>query len=347
MTVLVRPVNLEKEREDVLDILNRNLQDIPHAVRFDWLYCSHPGGPAWAWFACRKETGKEVGVASVFPRALWVGDKVQTCGQVGDFAIDKSHRSLGPALLLQRATFEPVNRGVLALCYDCPPHEQGMSTFCRLGMQANTRMYRYSRMLRARRHITRRLGRGRQAQFAARLADMLLALGERKHSLSGLDISIWPGPFGEEFSRLDEQIAGNGGGIRARRRAEDLNWRYRQDPLHRYEVLTARVKGELRGFVVFLYGEEDVYHIDLFGSALSEIGPPLLDAMVARARERSAETVQSAAPEKHELAEVLAKAGFKRRSAGAWIVAYAQPKTETAAILRRGPWFFQQVDIMI
>jgi hypothetical protein len=37
MTVLVRTVNLGKKRENVLE-LNRNLQDILHAFRFDWLY---------------------------------------------------------------------------------------------------------------------------------------------------------------------------------------------------------------------------------------------------------------------------------------------------------------------
>jgi hypothetical protein len=38
MTVIVRTVNLGKKRENVLDILNRNLQDVLPAFRFDWLY---------------------------------------------------------------------------------------------------------------------------------------------------------------------------------------------------------------------------------------------------------------------------------------------------------------------
>jgi hypothetical protein len=86
---------------------------------------------------------------------------------------------------------------------------------------------------------------------------------------------------------------------------------------------------------------ENVYHIDPFGSAVSEIGPPQPDAMLARVREYSAETAQRAAPEKHVSAEVLAKARFRRLSAGARIVG-AQPKTETAALLRQRSRFFSK-----
>lgn len=139
MTVLVRTVNLGKKRENVLE---------------------HPGRPAWAWFDCRKETGKVVGVASVFPPAWWVGH-------------------------------------------------------------------------------------------------MMLRGRPRKHSLSGLDISLQPGPFGKEFSRLDEQIVGMGagfvqsGGGRIGVTGSTLCIGMR---------FNARVKGDLRGFVVFLYGGERLPH---------------------------------------------------------------------------------------
>ena len=187
MTISVRSVDLETERTELLSILGRNLPEIPHARRFEWLYRNHPAGASWAWFAYDAQNRRPVGAASVFPRAMWAGDKVQICGQVGDFAIDREYRSLGPALALQRATFVPVQQGTLGWTYDCPPHERGMSTFRRLGMSPNTRMQRYVRLLRTSRQVGKVLGNNRLAETVARLGDRLLpSIGRRECRVPGV-----------------------------------------------------------------------------------------------------------------------------------------------------------------
>jgi len=91
---------------------------------------------------------------------MWINGSMQLCGQVGDFAINVTHRSLGPALLLQRTTFTPVDQEQLTLCYDCPPHERGLSTFRRLKMSANCQMHRYARASPGDRLIEKRLALG-------------------------------------------------------------------------------------------------------------------------------------------------------------------------------------------
>src|SRR5271157_183742 len=111
MTISVRSVHFECDGPELLGILQTNLPGLSHAQRFQWLYRANPDGPAWSWFACQGTSGRAVGVTSVFPRSMWIGDQLRMCGQVGDFAISASHRSLGPAILLQRATFEPVDQG--------------------------------------------------------------------------------------------------------------------------------------------------------------------------------------------------------------------------------------------
>jgi hypothetical protein len=347
MKICVRPVDLERERKDLLDILNRNLPDVPHARRFDWLYLRHPAGAGWAWFAYESENGKNVGVASVFPRAMWLGEEIRICGQVGDFAIEREYRSLGPALLLQRATFEPVNRGILGWTYDCPPHERGMSTFRRLGMHANTRMQRYARLLRSGRQVSKILGRTRVAEAMAKFGDLVLSLAtSRQRKVSGLEVLPFDGEFGEEFSKLDERVGGSAG-IRSRRRAEDLNWRYGRDPLHPYQILVARRNGELQAFAVFAVLEDDCYMADLFGLSLEQTGPLLADAISEAARQGSLQTVQALLAEGHWLEEALCRAGFRHRGPAQYVVAYAQPGAEADLVLRQQPkWFFQRVDVV-
>ena len=44
MAVQVRVVDVDGEQDELLEILERNLADLPHARRFKWLYRGHPLG---------------------------------------------------------------------------------------------------------------------------------------------------------------------------------------------------------------------------------------------------------------------------------------------------------------
>jgi hypothetical protein len=233
----------------LLNFLQANLPALPHQRRFDWLYRSNPDGLAWSWFVCA-DSGEVVGAASLFPRSMWIGDRQERCAQVGDFAISVKHRSLGPALLLQRATFSPVDLGEIAFCYDCPPHDAGMSTFRRLGMEPNCRIDRYAVPLRVDHRLKKRFGAASKVPVA--VGNVILRLHQRpalRLRSKGLVIEEHAGSFGDEFSFLDGAVK-KVDVIRGQRSAAHLNWRYRQDPLQQYHVLTARRGGELVAFMI-------------------------------------------------------------------------------------------------
>jgi len=335
MAVIVRPVDLDTEREELLAVLEQNLADLPHARRFKWMYCDHPEGPAWSWFVCDRASGRVHGVASVFRRAMWLGPRAVRCGQVGDFAIDADHRSLGPAVMLQRATFGPVDQGQLALCYDCPPHERGMSTFRRLGMRADATVARHARLLRTDRRLAGRLGLVGRALAPVGNAVLRLAAGRRARP-TGLAIARHEGRFGAEFSALDRAGAAPGT-IRGRRSAEDLNWRYRDDPLQDYLVLTARRRAELIGFVVLIGEAGDMLVADLFGDLTREETAGLLEAAADEARAAGAETLHLSVSDDGRLAPDLRWAGFHRREEGPRVVAYA-PARGGAGGSEAGGW---------
>src|SRR5208283_3038385 len=205
MTLAITAVDLVADREELFRVLKRNLQDVSHEVRFSWLYLENPAGRARTWFI-RDSTGDAVGVTSLFPRAVWLAGTPAVCGQVGDFGVDIGFRSLGPATMLQRATFEPVLRGDLAFCYDCPPHEKGMAMFYRLGMKENCRMQWHVKLLRTDRQLGRVLGEG-IGQLAARAANAALQMTRRATRRSfGIECAIHTGDFGPEFSALDETV---------------------------------------------------------------------------------------------------------------------------------------------
>lgn len=345
MSVTVRPVDLDAERETLLGVLERNLPELPHARRFDWLYRRNPVGRAFSWFVCEGKSGRVVGVASLIQRAIRLGGTVQLAGQVGDFAIDAEYRSLGPAVLLQRATFEPVDCGRLSFCYDCPPHEAGMSTFRRLGMKENCRMVRYARLLRSERELKKRLG-GVWAGALVAPANAVLRLRVQRSVSSHLAIAEHVGSIGEEFSRIDEAYA-QSKGVRSRRHAEDLNWRYREDPLRQYFILTARRGAELLAYVVYTAAGEDATVVDLFGREMPDAGVALLAEVSERCRARGIQTLHAYLSEGNPAAETFVSSGFQMREAAARVVAYAKPGSEVAALLAgRAPWSFSQTEIL-
>jgi hypothetical protein len=345
MPLTVREVDPEKERETLLALLEANLPVLDHRRRFSWLYRDNPAGPAWSWEVLDGAAARAVGVASVFPRMMWVGGALQRCGQVGDFAVAPTHRTLGPAVALQRATLGLVDDGLVALCYDCPPHDAGLSTFRRLGLDVTRRTVRHARLLRTDRQVTRRLGRGPHAALVSAVANAALAASRRRpRPPRGVELAGFAGPFGEEFTALDRRLVP--AGIASRRSADDLNWRYRADPLHRYEVITARRGGELLGFTVFTAAGGDAQVVDLFGD-VDDLAVSLLDAVAQRAAASGTETLQLIAAEGDAaLGPRLGSAGFRPRSSGPSVVAHAPAGSPAARLfVRPDGWLLRQADL--
>ena len=343
-TLTVRRVARESEAPVLLSFLEANLPDLPHRRRFEWLYRANPDGPAWSWFVCA-DSGKVVGAASLFPRAVWVGQKQLRCAQVGDFAVSAGYRSLGPALLLQRATFGPVDQGEVTFCYDCPPHDAGMSTFRRLGLKPSCRVDRYAMPLRLDRRLEKRLGPASRVPAAA--GNFILEVRRRQllHLRSKeFEIEDHTGSCGDEFSYLDRS-ANEVGVIRGQRSAAHLNWRYRQDPLQQYHIVTARRAGELVAFAAY-YASNDVVTIaDLYGRELAEAAVNLLAAIMERFG-KSHQSVETYLSSGNAAIPHFLRMGFRLRSPAAHVVAYATPNTEVAGLLNNtSRWSFSQAEV--
>ncbi len=345
MSLFVRPVDLDNERDPLLQILQRNLPDLDHAARYRWRYLENPAGRAYAWFLCDGTRDRVVGAAVVIPRYTWIGDELVRSGQVGDFAVDVAYRSLGPAIYLQRATFTPVDAGELAFCYDCPPHERGMATFHRLGLRAACRVERFSKPLRVERLLRTRIPVAAPLRSitsillnaALRIRDFSLA------STSDISVSTHTGTFESEFTEMDQRIAKGSDLVRNRRYAQDLEWRFRHDPLLECEVITARRGGLLIGFVAYAPDKDRAHLVDL--SANSPFAAQiLLRAATRRARKEGREAIDSLAVPTSSMPAYLRRAGFFQRETAASVVPYAHD--DLKASLGARSWSFFDADVM-
>ena len=345
MNLRIRQVDLVADRQELLSVLQRNLQDVPHESRLSWMYLGNPAGFARSWFLCDAD-GSAVGVTSLFPRAVWLDGKAEVCGQVGDFGVDARFRSLGPALMLQRATFEPVLENAIAFCYDCPPHELGMAMFYRLGLEENCRMQPFVKPPRADRHLQRLLG-STAGRVASRMANPVLRLNPRPLSpCHGVEFALHQGDFDQEFSAVDEAVPACGS-IRNRRSADDLNWRFRRDPVRQFEVLTARRAGELLAYVIFTIVEEDALIFDLFGRDLKCVGTHLLQALTDMLYGRPLQTLRAVLTCDDLVGRIFGEAGFSPRGHSTRVVAFGGAKFGCEdALLHTAHWQFQHSDVV-
>jgi hypothetical protein len=346
VSLAVRRVSLISDRAEMLDLWNRNF-GAGQEMRFDWRHLRNPVGEAWAWFVYDQNNGTAVATTSVFPRRMFVAGKSVICGQVGGFAVEASHRSLGPAVLLQRTTFEPADSGQVAFVYDCPPHDRGMSTFARLGIRPNCEMTRYALPLRSNEFIERKVGSGPWTKPIVATANLLLRMRQVKRQASRLEIAEFGAKFGDEFSYLDRLVS-SAGVIRASRTSEILNWRYREDPASEARVLTARRAGELVGFLVLLVSECKAYILDLFGLELAPTGAALLDAAVEVCRRENLFSLHGSCSEQSELRSLLMRAGFRPRERDERVVAYEKPGDKGAPLLNPGVrWAFSRAEVIV
>jgi hypothetical protein len=337
MDIAVRRASLSEDREELIAVLERNFPG--PAKQFRWRHEDNPAGPGWSWIAYDRQSGAVSAMASVFPRRMYRNGKPVLCGQVGEFAVDKNYRSLGPALMLQRATFQPVDSGDLAFCYDCPPHDQGMATFVRLGMLPMCEITRYTYLLRSDELVKSKFGDGRWTKALTLGTNVLLGMRPSNREALGLEICRLEGEFGDEFTYLDELVP-SFGMLRASRSADLLNWRFyqRADPnVSHTDILVARRCGELLAFVAILaYSDGRATISDLFGQHLGEIGLPLLAEAITRCRQQNLSCVDAYCADKSDLRALLRAAGFYPRERAARVVAYGASNNSGGALWSMG-----------
>jgi hypothetical protein len=343
MAITVRPADLECDRPVIIETLRRYLTPMSNERRFDWLYKRNPHGEASAWIAEDGATRSVVGVAAAFPRRLLVKGEARPTWVLGDFCISAHYRSLGPAVQLQRAVLDAVQRAATLAGYYDFPSRQMAAVYKRIGVSNEGALIRMARALRADRTLTAWAG-SRLARIVSPVANLALALGVHAAGANGsLSVERYAGRFGTEFDDLMREV---GGAYEAciERSADYLNWRYAEHPSERYEYLVARKSGRICGYAVFSCSAEDAILVDLFSLKLESIPDELLGRLAKDLWERGIVTISAPAVEGHPWMGALTRAGFRAREASPFVVVPGPSRVDPMFDDPRAPWHFMQAD---
>ncbi|MGB9256638.1 MAG: GNAT family N-acetyltransferase [Candidatus Korobacteraceae bacterium] len=306
----VREANLIEDRPILTALASRYLQSDADQRRYQWLYCDNPFGKARAWIACDK-FDNAIGIAALFPRQMYCQGAVVPGWVLGDFCVAPEHRTLGPALQLQRACLQSVQSGEFAAVYDFPSRTM-LAIYKHLGIEPIEQSVRMAKVLRADR-IFRNLTVPGLSRAVMGGANFVIGLEDRASgSPANVEFTLQDGPCGPEYSELAGEV-GSSLGICTVRSAEYLNWRYRRHPHVAYEFLAARRGGQLLAYCVFTQSEDGATVAEFFGKPNDRVLVSLLRKLATLSRKRGVATVSLPLLSRDPRHRLLRRVGFRAR----------------------------------
>ena len=296
--------------------------------KFTWFYQNNPAGPATAFLLKHispTATGEVVGACGLGTRELMVGGERVTSGLMADFSVDGDHRTVMPALLLQRALCTDALQH-----YPCAyafPNSSAVGIFSRIGFQPLGRMRRYMKVLRTRHYLQKRapymlaVAAGTAVDILVRSAAMAGRFsGGGRHRVS------WVSDVDARFDRFWDRVRRNYRFIGVRD-AAFLRWRFVTRPERRasFAVLTDD-SGEISAYAALVEKERGIAFIADFLTSTDASLHILLRRVVAALRSRPYHAVTTVFMGPSEIQRVLIAAGLKHRGDAKFVVMGRSPQ---------------------
>jgi hypothetical protein len=125
----VEQADLTRDRDLIIDLWSRNLRahtPEEHKARFCWHYGENPTKASRLFLARHNPTGRVIGTAGLGVRQMYFESRQVNAGIAVDFAVEPQHRTLQPAILLERAVAASMNSGLEFIF--CLPNEKRQRT---------------------------------------------------------------------------------------------------------------------------------------------------------------------------------------------------------------------------
>jgi len=242
--------DLHADRESVIALWKINpLQPALADAKYQWFYLDNPNGPTRQLLLHHGPQAECVGAAGMVTRQFVARGAALSAGLLTDLFVQSAHRSLLPALLLQK-TMRAVGLAQHDFVYGYP-NDKSLPIVRRVGYTTLGHLAKFVCLLRHHEHLGRWLPRG-PSRVAGAIVDHLLPLVFRphRHLLKGWR-GEWLEAVDDRFDALWKRTAQVDGiiGVRDRR---FLSWRFFDRPSHSYRVfvLSPRQGTEIAGYAV-------------------------------------------------------------------------------------------------
>ena len=252
--------DIRKNRDDILPILMRNLKG-PSPEKYEWNYTQCPYGAARCWLARDEQSGTFIGTTALFPRMILVKGEPVRAGIAGDFAVDKQHRGLIPALALQKEIKSKIQTTGFSFIYGLP-NKQSRGILLKLGYKKIGRFAHFIKPLKSEYQDNKFFHPLLEVKIFAWFADILLPVFSKENRFrTPLNYSVTtPEYFDDRFDVFWKKVSPHFT-IIGERTSSFLNWRYIQAPAKKYAIFCLLDEHkDIIGYVVY-FAENNMCHI--------------------------------------------------------------------------------------
>ncbi len=344
MSYTIVEADIKNNKDDILGLMNRNLSK--HSEEwYAWKYENCPSGSARCWLVKDENSGNFIGTGALFARKFSINYKQFYAGLVGDFAIDKNHRSLVPALKLQKHILVNSEKAGFDFIYGIP-NELSVAVLLKAGYVEMGKLERFVKLIRTEYKLKTYIKNLITLNIVSVLCNFILRFVSREEFIRrpvGYDIKI-ADSFDIEVDRLLEKakIQFKNSSIK---NSIFLNWRYYQTQENNFKIMFLVFENkESVGYVVFskkerIYYIEDVFFVD-DGKSLDL----LISEFIRYARKQGIDSVSLNMFGNSRVKNKLAKFGFILRETGNKVVVYSNNPLVKPHLLNRDNWFFLNGD---
>jgi hypothetical protein len=339
--------SVEQNRSDsnTADILRLWQSGLTHSgkplAKFDWYYRRNVQGAPAIFFLNHEGSDAPVGVAAIGKREMYYNGKNVRCGALVDFVTAVEHRTLFPALLLQK---DLLRQGLTSheVLYGLP-NAKSLAVVRRAGYSLVGQMIRRARVLRSATYIARYVPIW-LSKVVAPVFDTGRQIISRFKSLGLRSFrSVWLEAPDSRFDTLWQNVA-LADVLVGRRDCAFLDWRFSQNPMrsHKFFALTHKDSSELVAYAACEI-EDQTLHVRDF---LADPGIPgslsaLLRHLIAATFDRGLSTISVEFLGKSGFGRDLEAAGLRQRGARPM---YAAVCPQWPILLDESHWYLTSAD---
>lgn len=335
--------DLVRDRGQILEVWKRNR---PHYSerRYDWIYGN--ALPASSMWLLHTADGTTVGASALLQRHMREGASSPLFGQAVDLVVDAAHRSVGPALALQRAVTGSCADLGLAGIYAFP-NSRSEALMLRGGYTSLGAIDRFTKPLRSAYKIEEVIRAPLLAHAASFLVDTALRLApaDWAHRRRAGSAAVTVDAFDDGFDSLWSASRLPDGLRLGERNARYLNWRFRDCPHRDYRVFVVRAnEGSLLGYAVWYVSKGIANISDLFAMD-SRAMADVLTQFVPHVRRDKVDAISFAYLGPEWLGRLLSSFGFFHRHEDAKIIVFAPQGVAGAdRVALRDGWYLTEAD---
>ena len=346
MSYSVEKADILKDKDRILKFWETNFPTWPSA-RIGWLYEKNIYGRAECWTIRNENANQALGAAAVFPRRFWLKGRYVMAGITGDFAVDKGHRVVGPALQLQRAVIGSCKKGKYEFLYGFP-NSRSEPIQKRAGFQKVGSAARLVKVLKVDDHLARIVNRPLLLSLLSPITNMFLRIVAKETRFI-----ISKRYSGEVISEIDSRFddlwkkARNNFSIMGERTSEFLKWKFSHCPYrnHGIFILRRRDNHEVLGYVIYYINDSHVHIADFLFCDDCDTFDNLFSAFLKYLRKKKYHSVSVIYFGSREIEKKLKTFNFSKRDDARSIIFYLKPESHNGCDMsEKDNWFFLEAD---